>query len=108
MVATTTTPLTTTDAVDVRSIIAPTKQLKTYIRIVRLLLADDDANEAEIFLNRAALLIHDTGDQEDQIHFKLSQARILDAKRRFIDASMKYYHLSFETSVEESERRECL
>jgi COP9 signalosome complex subunit 4 len=71
-------------------------------------LADDDANEAELVLNRAALLIHDMGDQEDQLHFKLSQARIMDAKRRFLEASMKYYQLSFETCVEEGERRECL
>ncbi|RKP10781.1 hypothetical protein THASP1DRAFT_34019 [Thamnocephalis sphaerospora] len=78
-------------------------QLKTYIHIVRLMLAEDDAIEAEAYLNRAALLIHDNGDEEDKLHFKLSQARVLDAKRRFIDASMKYHQISYATNVEEEE-----
>jgi hypothetical protein len=41
-------------------------RLNIYIRIVRLLLEDDDAVTAENFFNRASLLIHDTKNRELQ------------------------------------------
>lgn len=40
--------------------------------------------------------------------FKLSQARILDAKRKFLEACSKYHELSYVSQVEEDERILCL
>ncbi|KAJ8659524.1 hypothetical protein O0I10_004889 [Lichtheimia ornata] len=40
--------------------------------------------------------------------FKLCQARILDAKRRFLEAATKYHELSYETRIDESDRLRCL
>lgn len=83
-------------------------KLNIYIRIIRCLLEEDEAISADTYLNRATLLIHGTTDPEILLHFKLSQARIFDAKRKFIEASQKYHELSFTTQIPESERSACL
>lgn len=83
-------------------------KLNIYVRIVRLLLEDDDATSAESYFNRASLLVHSTSDRETQLHFKLSQARILDSKRRFADAALRYHELSYFTELAEDDRLACL
>ncbi|KAI8074915.1 cop9 complex subunit [Gongronella butleri] len=83
-------------------------KLKIYIRIVRLLLEVDEPVSAEAYLNRAGLLILNTQDLHLQLTFKLSQARILDAKRRFLEACSKYYELSYVRQLDEEERMHCL
>jgi COP9 signalosome complex subunit 4 len=72
-----------------RSISADYK-FSVYVRIMRNLLEEDEAIQAMQFLNRANLLIHETNDVENRLHFKLCQARILDATRKFLDAATKY------------------
>jgi COP9 signalosome complex subunit 4 len=57
---------------------------------MRNLLEDDEAIEALQFLNRATLLIHEAKSVEDTLFFKLCQARILDATRKFLEAATKY------------------
>ncbi|KAJ3005032.1 COP9 signalosome complex subunit 4 [Thoreauomyces humboldtii] len=74
-------------------------KLRIYIQIVRLLLESDDAVAAESYLNRAALLILDTTPTDQQIHFKSSQARILDQKRSFLLAAQKYSELSHSPEI---------
>ncbi|KAI8642884.1 hypothetical protein BD408DRAFT_343448 [Parasitella parasitica] len=83
-------------------------KLQVYIRIVRLLLEEDEAVQAEFYLNRAALLIPNSTDLLLNLTFKLSQARILDAKRRFLEACSKYHELSYESQVDKDERILCL
>ncbi|MBW0460447.1 hypothetical protein O181_000162 [Austropuccinia psidii MF-1] len=83
-------------------------KLKTYIRIVRLMLEDDDATSAESYLNRASLLIPTTKDEATILAFKLSQARIFDSKRKFEEASKKYHEISFVPNLAEEEREHCL
>lgn len=83
-------------------------RLRIYVRIIRCFLEEDEAVSADTYLNRATLLIHTTQDPEVLLHFKLSQARIFDSKRRFIEASQKYHELSFSTQIPESERSACL
>lgn len=83
-------------------------KLRIYIRIVRLLLEVDEAVNAEAYLNRAALLIPNSTDFVLGLTFKLSQARILDAKRRFLEACSKYHELSYVTQLDEDERIQCL
>lgn len=70
--------------------ISPDYKFSVYVRIMRNLLEEDEAIEAMQYLNRANLLIHETKDVKNIIFFKLCQARILDATRKFLDAAVKY------------------
>ena len=45
---------------------------------------------------------------ELNLQFQLSQARILDARRRFLDASQAYHNFSFSPILEEGERHRAL
>src|SRR5271155_2207652 len=65
-------------------------KFSVYVRIMRNLLEEDEAIQAMQFLNRANLLIHETKNVEYILFFKLCQARILDATRRFLEAASKY------------------
>jgi COP9 signalosome complex subunit 4 len=79
-----------------------------YIRIVKLFLEEDEAVQGESYLNRAALLIPSSNDTLLNLTFKLSQARILDAKRKFLEAYSKYHELSYVADIPEDERILCL
>jgi len=46
-------------------------KLKTYLRIARLYLEDDDPVQAEVFINRASLLQNETRDEELQILYRV-------------------------------------
>ncbi|RCI04970.1 hypothetical protein CU098_001220, partial [Rhizopus stolonifer] len=83
-------------------------KLQVYMRIVKLFLEEDEAVQAEIYLNRAALLIACSDDDLLLLTYKLSQARILDAKRKFLEASSKYHELSYVGKIPEDERILCL
>lgn len=94
------------------------------MRIVRLLLEADDAVSADVFLKRAALIIHlvpptppasgappDYNADEAKVlhlHFKLCQARIYDAGRRFPEAAIRYHELSYVAEIDEEERTHML
>ncbi|KAL4081892.1 hypothetical protein V8B97DRAFT_123879 [Scleroderma yunnanense] len=79
-----------------------------YIRIVRLLLEDEDSVQAETYYNRAALLSNSTTNRETQLQFKLCQARINDYARKFLEAAMRYHELSWAADIDEEERKELL
>ncbi|KAF9360948.1 COP9 signalosome complex subunit 4 [Mortierella sp. AD094] len=79
-----------------------------YIRIVRLLLEDDEAVSAEAYLNRASVLMRDTKDLSLQLTFKLSQARISDFKNKFLEASSRYHEISYIQDVDYEERMHIL
>ncbi|KAF3164529.1 hypothetical protein TWF788_001130 [Orbilia oligospora] len=83
-------------------------RLKTYIRIMRNLLEDNESVTAERYLNRAVSLIHKSTDEIQNLHFLMCQARIYDNKRDFLNACQKYLQLSFSQVVEETERLGCL
>jgi len=74
---------------DCRAISADYK-FNVYVRIMRNLLEEDEAIQAMQFLNRANLLIHEAKNVENILFFKLCQARILDATRKFLEAASKY------------------
>lgn len=113
-------------------------KLKTYMRIVRLLLEADDAISADAYLKRASMVIHtvpgtgagsavmdssaagpSTNDsqastsaaasdiQEGRVlglQYKLCQARIYDAQRRFTEAALRFHELSYVTDIDGEER----
>ncbi|KAJ3345227.1 COP9 signalosome complex subunit 4 [Entophlyctis luteolus] len=91
-------------------------KIEVYVRIVRLLLEDDDAVAAEAYLNRAALLVTKPEFETSTVphnmmltlQFRAAQARLLDFKRMFLLAAHKYLSLSYVTAMAESERLICL
>uniref|UniRef100_A0A7S2WS40 COP9 signalosome complex subunit 4 n=1 Tax=Mucochytrium quahogii TaxID=96639 RepID=A0A7S2WS40_9STRA len=68
-----------------------------YVRITELFLEEDETVEAERFVNRASQFIFSCTDPLIQIRHKVSYARILDSKRKFLDASHRYYQLSVDS-----------
>ncbi|KAL9099643.1 MAG: hypothetical protein Q9163_004884 [Psora crenata] len=84
------------------------EKVGTWIRICRLYLEDDDTTTAETYLNRAKNLLYKVDDPVLKITFQLSQARILDSQRRFLDASSAYHSISIDLSIDEEERLKTL
>ncbi|XP_039027067.1 COP9 signalosome complex subunit 4-like [Hibiscus syriacus] len=68
--------------------------LSECIRIVRLYLEDDDAVNAEAFINKASFLISNRQYEMLVLHYKVGYARILDIKRKFLEAALRYYDIS--------------
>lgn len=89
-------------------LVTESAKVRLWIRIVRLYLEEDDTTSAEAFLNRIKSLPNKIEDHELKLHFKLSQARILDARRRFLDASQEYFNVSLAAGVDESDRLQAL
>ncbi|KAI9812109.1 MAG: hypothetical protein M1832_000620 [Thelocarpon impressellum] len=83
-------------------------KVRVWIRIVRNYLEEDDTTGAEAYLNRAKNLLYKCEDEELRLMFQLSQARILDARRRFLDACQAYHSLSFSNVIVDEERLQAL
>lgn len=83
-------------------------KLETYLKIAQLFLEDDDPVQAEAYINRASLLQSDTKKTELHILYKVCYARVLDYRRKFIEAAQRYNELSYRTIIEESERMTAL
>ncbi len=87
-------------------------KLGVWIRIVRFYLEDDDTVSAETGLNKiknsnaAAQALQ--SNPELRLHYQLSQARILDSRRDFLNASAEYYNVSSNGSVAEEDRLQAL
>ncbi|KJE89077.1 cop9 complex subunit [Capsaspora owczarzaki ATCC 30864] len=75
-------------------VVSPEFKLGIYLRIAQLYLEDDNPVQAEAFVNRAANHLS-TRDQLLQLKYKVCYARILDSKRKFIEAAQRYYELSY-------------
>jgi COP9 signalosome complex subunit 4 len=83
-------------------------KLKTYVKIAELYLHEADSVQAEISLSRAAVVEKDTKDLYLQVKYKAAQARVVDFKLKFVEAASKYYELSLNTQISESEKMEAL
>lgn len=83
-------------------------KIKIWIRIIRNFLEEDDTVSADIYLNRVKTLIYKCQNQELLLMFKLCSARILDARRKFLDACQAYLDMSFSPIVVEEERMRAL
>lgn len=88
--------------------ISDDKKVAIYVRIIRMLLEDEDDAGAETYLNKCSLLINKCSDPAQKVHFKMSQARIFDNRRKFLDATRKYYEMSLEEAVDVEDRQGCL
>ncbi|PGH26791.1 hypothetical protein AJ80_01557 [Polytolypa hystricis UAMH7299] len=89
-------------------LISDDSKVRMWIRIVRLYLEEDDTTSAETFLNRVKNMPTKIQDPELKLHFQLSQARILDARRRFLEASQEYLNVSLAPGVDEGDRLQAL
>jgi len=65
-----------------------------YVKLAELFLDDDETVAADVYLNRSAQVVHNCTDENVRIRHKVSYARILDSKRKFLEASQRYYELS--------------
>jgi len=83
-------------------------KLETYLKIARLYLEDDDPVQAEAFINRSSILQSETKNEQLQIMHKVCYARVLDYRRKFIEAAQRYNELSYRTIVHEDERMQAL
>jgi len=73
-------------------------KVEKYIKIAMLYLQDEESVSAETFINRASLLISEDTSDRLRLQHKVCYARILDAKRKFLEAATRYYQLSQLTS----------
>lgn len=71
-----------------------TYKLSKYVHIARLYLEDDDAVNAEIFIKKASFLVSSSHDEALNLEYKVCYARILDMKRKFLEAALRYYEIS--------------
>jgi len=83
-------------------------KLETYLKIARLYLEDEDHIQGEAYINRSTPLQAKTKNIELQIVYKVCQGRVLDYKRKFIEAAQKYNELSYKTAIHDSERMTAL
>merc|ERR1712038_2186649 len=83
-------------------------KLETYLKIARLYLEDEDPVQGEAYINRAAALQTQTRNDHLQIIYKVCQGRVLDYKRKFIEAASRYNELSYKTIIHEDERMTAL
>lgn len=87
-------------------------KVQTWIRILRCYLEDDDTVSAEMALNKiknspGALQVWQESP-ELHLHYQLSQARILDSRRDFLNAAAEYLKVSFSRSIAEEDRLQSL
>jgi COP9 signalosome complex subunit 4 len=88
--------------------VANEDKVKFWIRITRNYLEVDDTTLAEQYLNKAKNLIYTVSDRDLNLHFKLCQARIQDARRNFLAAAQGYQDISFMPVIAEEERLHTL
>ena len=83
-------------------------KVRLWIRICRLYIEEDDTIDAETYLNRAKTLLYKFQDRDMILTFQLCQARILDSRHKFLEASQAYHTVSLSYAVAEEERNMAL
>ena len=87
-------------------------KVQMWVKIVRLYLEDDDTVSAEQALNKIKNLSSSNqtlaSSPDLKLHYQLSQARILDSRRKFLDASAEYLNVSLSSTVAEDDRLQAL
>ncbi|KAL6216129.1 PREDICTED: COP9 signalosome complex subunit 4 [Fragaria vesca subsp. vesca] len=69
-------------------------KLAKCVQVARLYLEDDDAVNAEAFINKASFLVSSSQHEVLNLQYKVCYARILDLKRKFLEAALRYYDIS--------------
>eukprot|EP00743_Colponemidia_sp_Colp-15_P004745 GILK01005110.1.p1 GENE.GILK01005110.1~~GILK01005110.1.p1 ORF type:complete len:412 (+),score=83.92 GILK01005110.1:49-1236(+) len=89
-------------------VLTPTQKAEKYVKIAQLFLMDDDSTNAETFINRASMIIHEVKDENLQLLYKGNYARILDSKRKFLEAALRYYELSQQKNIAQEDLLQLL
>lgn len=84
------------------------EKARIWVRIARCYLEEEDPISALASINRAKNVLHNVTDKATRLQFSISQARILDSQRQFLDASVAYYNMSNEPMVDEDDRLQAL
>jgi len=69
-------------------------KLKICVRTAMLYLEDDDSVGADSFIKKASFMVDACKDEGVKLQFKVCYARILDSKRKFLEAAVRYYEIS--------------
>jgi len=88
--------------------LSPEYKVNIYVKIAQLFLEDEESTQAEAYINRAAELIHKCEDEILKLRYKACFARIMDFKREFMKAALRYYELSTTQTLGEQERSDAL
>ncbi|ROT37338.1 COP9 signalosome complex subunit 4 [Sodiomyces alkalinus F11] len=95
--------------------VTDTDRARVWVRIARNYLEEDDTTAAETYVNKLKNIMHVVSDRERpadardlDLHFRLSQARILDSKRDFLAAAARYLDISLIPAIAEEERLHTL
>ncbi|OQV16320.1 COP9 signalosome complex subunit 4 [Hypsibius exemplaris] len=83
-------------------------KLDIYMRIGQLYLEAEEYIEAENFIQRVGMLMDSETPEDFRIRHSASFARIQDFRRKYIEASQRYYDLSRRPGVADSERQTAL
>lgn len=75
-------------------------KVEKYVHIAQLYLEDDEPVQAEAYINRASLIISPETEPGLRLRHKVCYARILDSKRKFLEAALRYYQLSQVSDLE--------
>eukprot|EP00930_Biecheleria_cincta_P101928 TRINITY_DN93579_c0_g1_i1.p1 TRINITY_DN93579_c0_g1~~TRINITY_DN93579_c0_g1_i1.p1 ORF type:complete len:429 (-),score=81.96 TRINITY_DN93579_c0_g1_i1:47-1180(-) len=75
----------------------PLQKAEKYVRIAELYLEDDDTVAADTFCSRAAMVMHEVNDTPLNLRYRVCHARVLDSKRKFLEAASKYCDISQQT-----------
>lgn len=82
------------------------EKAEVWIRIVRCYLEEDDPTSAFTHLNKIKNILFNVQNEQTKLMFQLSQGRIYDSQRAFLDAAQSYYTTSTVPNVDEEERLE--
>ncbi|CDZ98403.1 COP9 signalosome, subunit CSN4 [Phaffia rhodozyma] len=84
------------------------EKLAHLVHIVRLLIEVGDNGQAQTYLNKASMFIHDCDDQPTRLAYKLCHARLLDFSRKFNEAALRYHELSWVPDLDADDRLQTL
>ncbi|KAJ6217108.1 hypothetical protein RDWZM_008265 [Blomia tropicalis] len=87
---------------------SPEYRLETYLKIAKLYLRDGDVLNADNYTNRATLLTQEVTNEPLKVEYKMTYAKVLDHKRKFIEAAQRYNEISYKSSIEENDRMDAL
>lgn len=90
-------------------------RVETYVKIAQCYIKDDNYVDADRYCTRAGMLLAQCDDEGIRLLYRFCVARILDSKRKFEDAAMRYYQFSHvqpgqhgETHITQSDSFEAL
>lgn len=83
-------------------------KLEIYLRVARLYLEDEDPVQGEAFINRAAQIQTQSKDETFQVLYQACLGRLLDFKRKFIEAASRFNEMSYKPIIHEEERMTAL